>query len=59
MVSVEVPVGVALFVVTLSVEVPVPVTEVGVRLAVVPAGCPLTERATVPVKPFSAPTVAV
>ena len=43
----------------LSVEVPEPVTEAGVKLPVAPAGNPLTLSVTLPLKPLSAPTVAV
>jgi hypothetical protein len=57
MVSVYVPAGVLLAVVTASVELPEPVTEVGVKLPLAPLGNPLALRLTVPVNPFSAPTV--
>ena len=43
----------------LSVEVPEPVTEAGLKLPVAPAGNPLTLSDTLPLKPLSAPTVAV
>ena len=50
----SVPAGVELVVATVRVEVPDPVMEVGLKLAVTPAGAPRTfaDRATVPVKPF-------
>jgi hypothetical protein len=59
MVSVEVPTGVVLAVVTVSVEVPLPLIVAGEKLAVAPVGNPLAPRVTVPVNPFSAPTVTV
>src|SRR6516225_7989607 len=59
MVIVYVPVGVVELVATERVELPEPATEVGLKLAVVPLGSPLTLKFTVPVKPFTAPTVAV
>ena len=39
---------------TVSVELPEPVTDVGLKLAVAPAGKPLTLKVAVPVKLFSA-----
>jgi hypothetical protein len=54
-----VPAGADAVVARLNVEVPAPLTEAGLKLAVVPAGRTLALKATVPVKPFSAPTVAV
>src|SRR5579859_755985 len=59
MVSVYVPAAVELLVETLSVDVPAPLTEAGVKVAVAPAGTPLTPSDTAPVKPFTALTVAV
>jgi hypothetical protein len=59
MVSVEVPTGVVLAVVTVSVEVPLPLIVAGEKLAVAPVGNPLAPKVTVPVNPFSAPTVTV
>ena len=51
---------VAVFVaVKVSVVPAEPVTEVGLKLAVTPAGSPLTERATVPLKPLIAETVTL
>jgi hypothetical protein len=47
----EVPVDVLLFVVTVSVELPEPVTEVGLKLAPVRVGNPETLKPTVPVNP--------
>jgi hypothetical protein len=41
------------------VEVPDPVTEAGLKLAVTREGSPLTLRLTVPVNPFTAPIVTV
>jgi hypothetical protein len=58
-VRVNVPVGVELSVVMVKVEFPDPGTELGEKLAVVLLGNPLALRATLPVKPFSAPTVTV
>jgi hypothetical protein len=58
-VSVEDPTGVVEVVVTVSVDVPELVTDVGLNPAVAPAGNPLTLSPTVPVKPFSAPTFTV
>ena len=40
----------------LSVEVPAPLTEAGLKAEVVPAGNPLTVRDVLPLKPFNAPT---
>jgi hypothetical protein len=57
-VIVEFPIKVDLLYAEVSVSVEVPkvdvVTEVGERMAVTPAGCPLTERATVPENPNQA-----
>lgn len=58
-VIVEVPAGVVLAVITVIVEVPEPDTEAGTKLAVAPAGSPLALKVTVPVNPFTAPTVTV
>src|SRR6202790_5058198 len=57
MVTVEVAVGVVPSVVTVSVEVPLPLMVAGEKLAVAPAGKPLALRVTVPANPFRAPTV--
>jgi hypothetical protein len=57
--GVEAPDGVFAVVVTVSVEVPPPVIDVGTKVEVVLAGRPLTARLTVPAKPFTAPTVMV
>jgi hypothetical protein len=46
-------------VLTERVEEPEPVTEVGLKLALAPAGKPLTLKFTTPVKPPDAVTVAV
>ncbi len=43
---------------TLSVELPEPTTELGLKLAVTPVGKPLTPNDTVPVNPLTAVTVA-
>ena len=51
--------GVVELVVTLSVEEPEPVTEVGLKVPVAPVGNPVTLSVTTPVKPFRVPTVAV
>src|ERR1043166_4759226 len=56
MTSVKFPTGVAPVVVTVSVEVPEPFTDVGEKLAVAPDGRPLTPNVTLPVKPLSALT---
>lgn len=46
--------------ITLSIELPLPlVIEVGLKLALTPAGIPLTVKATVLVKPTDPTTVAV
>ena len=58
-VSVDVPTGVVLPVVTVSVMVPDPVTVAGEKLAVAPVGNPLTLGVTTPVNPPSAVIVAV
>ena len=51
---------VAVFVAVKVIVLPAePVTEVGLKLAVTPAGNPLTERATVPLKPLIAETVTL
>ena len=44
---------------TVSVAELEPLTEAGLKLAVVPLGNPLTLRLTVPANPLSEPTVAV
>ena len=58
-VSVEVPVGVVLPVVTVIVEGPLPAIVAGEKLAEAPVGKPLAVRPTVPVNPFSAPIFTV
>jgi hypothetical protein len=58
-VSVDVPTGVVPLVVTVSVDVPDPVTVTGEKLAVAPVGNPLALSATTPLNPFKAPTLAV
>lgn len=57
--SVNVPRGVLERVVIVSLEVPEPVTDVGLNVAVVREGKPLTLKLTVPLKPLSAVTVTV
>jgi hypothetical protein len=59
MVSGEVPVGVVLAVVMVRVEEPDVVTEVGLKLAVAPAGNPVTLKFTAPVNPPVGLTVTV
>ena len=59
MVSGKVPVEGCPPVVMVSVDVPEPVTDDGLKLALVPRGRPLTLRLTAPVKPFNAPMVIV
>ncbi len=59
MVMVKVPVAAVAVVDMLRVEVPEVVTEAGVKLAVTPDGKLPLLRATLPVKPLSAPTVTV
>lgn len=58
-VMLELPVGVELPVVTVIVEEPEVVIEVGLKLALAPAGSPLALKVTGPVNPFTALTVAV
>jgi hypothetical protein len=53
-VSVDVPTGVLPVVVTVNVELPVPVTVPGEKAAVAPAGNPLTLSAMEPEKPENA-----
>ena len=59
MISVELPAGVELVVETVRVEDPEPLTDVGLKLAVAPAGKPLAAKVTLPLKPFSAVIVAL
>jgi hypothetical protein len=58
-VNVDVPTGVLPVVVTVNVELPVPVTVAGEKLAVAPVGNPLALSVTTPVNPFKAPMLAV
>lgn len=51
-VSVRFPVLARLLTVTVKVEVPEPVTEVGLKLVVTRDPCPLTLRLTAPANPF-------
>jgi hypothetical protein len=55
----ELPPGVVAEVVTVSVELPLPVIEAGLNDAVAPVGKPLALKLTVPVKPFTAATDTV
>jgi hypothetical protein len=57
--NVYVPVGVVVAVVTVSVDVPEPLTEVGLNVPVAPVGKPVTLNVTVPLKPPVAATVGV
>ena len=59
MVRVYVPGGVVLLVLTVRVEEPEPVIEVGLKLAVAPPGSPLALKITLPLNPFNAVTVTV
>jgi hypothetical protein len=59
MVNVRVPLVALRFTLTDRVEVPEPVTEVGLKVGVTREPCPLTVRFTVPVNPFTAPMVMV
>src|SRR5271165_1151542 len=59
MVTVDVPTGVVPLVVTVSVELPDPVTVAGTKFAVVPDGNPLALSVTTPPNPFNAPILAV
>ena len=58
-VIVRAPLAAFLLAVTVRVEVPAPVTEVGVKVAVTREPSPLTLRFTVPVNPFTAAMVTV
>jgi hypothetical protein len=58
-VSVELPIGVLVVVVTFIVALPEPVTEAGLNDADAPVGRPLTLRLTLPLKPFTAPMLTV
>jgi hypothetical protein len=58
-VSVLVPAGVFVAVVTVNMEEPEPLTEVGLKLLVAPEGSPLSVKPTLPLNPFNALTVAV
>ena len=53
------PAGVVVLVLTDMVELPEPVTEAGLKLALAPLGRPLIVKLTTPVKPPDAATVAV
>jgi len=56
--KVNVPEGVCLVVEIVATVVPLPVTEVGLNVAVVFAGKPLTLKVTTPLNPFCGVTVA-
>jgi hypothetical protein len=58
-VKVDVPSGVLPLVVTVNVELPVPVTVAGEKLAVAPAGSPLALKAMEPEKPAFAVVLTV
>lgn len=58
-VMVTAPTLAVLVAVNVSVLPPDPVTEVGLKLAVTPAGRPLTVNATALLKPLNAPTVTL
>jgi hypothetical protein len=58
-VSVDVPTGVLPVVVTVNVELPVPATVAGEKLAVALSGKPLALSVTTPANPFSAPIFVV
>jgi hypothetical protein len=55
----KVPVEADELAVIVAVDVPLPVTEVGLKLAVAPVGNERAASDTVPVKPLSAVTVTV
>jgi hypothetical protein len=59
MLKVNVPEGVCLVVEIVTTVVPLPVSEVGLNVAVVFAGKPLTLKVTTPLNPFCGVTVAV
>jgi hypothetical protein len=59
MVKVRVPLVALLLTRTDKVDVPEPVTEVGLKVGVTREPCPLTLRLTVPLNPFTAPIVTV
>jgi hypothetical protein len=58
-VNVDVPTGVLPVVVTVNVELPVPVTVAGEKLAVAPVGNPLALKAMEPEKPENAVVLTV
>ena len=53
------PAGVEADVLTVNVERSAPTMDVGLKLAVAPAGRPLTDQATVPANPLRAVVLAV
>jgi hypothetical protein len=57
--NVDVPTGVLPVVVTVNVELPVPVTVAGEKLAVAPVGSPLALKAMEPEKPELAVVLTV
>jgi hypothetical protein len=58
-VGIDVPADVPPIVVTVSVELPIPVTVAGEKLAAAPPGKPLALSVTTPANPFSAPIFVV
>jgi hypothetical protein len=58
-VGIDIAADVLPVVVTVSVELPVPVTVAGEKLAVAPAGKPRALSVTTPANPFSAPIFVV
>jgi hypothetical protein len=58
-VKVLVPAGVLVVVVTVNVDVPEVLTEVGLKLPPAPLGKPVTLKVTVPANPFKALIVIV
>src|SRR5580658_4100927 len=59
MVSMKAPPAIPTGTLTVRVVEPDPITEAGFNVAVTPAGCPLTVKLTVPVKPLVGFTVTV
>jgi hypothetical protein len=57
--TLKVPVEVDEVVLIVTVDVPLPATDVGLKLAVAPDGSPRAENVTVPVNPLSAVSVTV
>ena len=59
MVRIGLPTGVLLLVLTVRVELPDPITVVGLNVPVAPAGSPFTPRFTTPLNPPPVVTVTV